>query len=111
MKYLLSLALLVSFPVVADVVDVTWTAPTTRVDGTPLTAAEIKHYRLSWTVKGVAQPDKTVTGTSYALDTGTLSGRTCVVLRTVDTDNLESDPTSAVCRNAKPNPPSNVSAR
>jgi len=102
---------LVSLPVAADVLDLTWTAPTTRVDGTPMPASEIKHYRLSWTVKGVVQPDKVVTGVSYALDTGALVGRTCVVIRTVDTDLLESDPTGQVCKNVKPNPPSNVKAQ
>lgn len=95
----------------SDVVELTWTPPTQRVDGTALSASEIKHYVLSWQVKGVGQPDKIVTGSAYSLDTGTLSGRVCVVLRTVDTDGLVSDPTAQVCKNAKPNPPSNVKAQ
>lgn len=95
----------------ADVLTVTWVAPTQREDLTPLLASEIAGYRLSWTVKGVAQADKNVTGTSYLLDTGTLAGRTCVTLRTVDTDGLESDPSNTACRNAKPKPPTNVAVK
>jgi hypothetical protein len=93
-----------------DIISVSWTPPTTRVDGSALLASEIKHYRLSWTVKGVAQPDKIVTGSSYSLDTGLLTGRVCVWMRTVDVDLLESDPTPQECKNVKPNPPSGVKA-
>lgn len=96
----------------ADVIDVTWVAPTQRVDGTALPANEIAGYRLEWTVKGAAQSPITVGPvTAYALDTGALTGKTCLTLRTVDTDGLESDPTGPVCRNAKPNPPTNLRAR
>lgn len=99
-------------PARADTIDIAWTAPTQREDGTALTAAEIAGYRLSWTVNGVAQAEKTLTpGTGYALDTGALVGRVCVVLRTVDTDGLESAPTGEVCRKARPKPPSSVRAR
>lgn len=109
MKFLI--LLLLPFAALADTLTVTWTAPTTREDGTALPSAEIAGYRLSWTVRGVAQPDQVVTGTSYALDTGSLAGRTCVVLRTVDTDGLESEPTPAACRNAKPNAPTELRIR
>ena len=106
-----ALVLIVMLPLaaVADTLSITWVQPTTREDGTALPLAEIANYRLSWTVRGVAQPDITVPrGTNYTLDTGTLSGRTCVVMRTVDTDGLESVPTEPACRNARPNPPGNL---
>ena len=96
----------------ADTLDITWTAPTQRVDGTALTAAEIAGYQLAWSVKGVSQPVKTIPpGTAYTLDTGALYGKTCVTLATIDTDGLLSDPTPSVCRNAKPNPPSNLKVK
>ena len=96
----------------ADTVEVSWTAPTERVDGTALPATEIAGYRLSWTLNGTAQSDLTVPpGTSYTLDTGTQTGRVCLVMRTVDTDGLESVATGEVCRKARPRPPGSMRAR
>lgn len=93
----------------ADTLNVSWSAPTERVDGTQLPASEIAGYLLDWTVRGNAQATLTLGAvTSYTLDTGTLTGRTCVTLRTVDTDGLTSDPSETVCRNAKPNAPSSL---
>lgn len=108
MKKLLLLAL-ISTSAFADTVSLSWTTPTLREDGTALLASEIANYRISWTIKNVAQTDILAAGTatSYTLNTGTLAGRVCAVLRTVDTDGLESMPTNAACRNARPNPPGN----
>lgn len=101
--------LLVAAAARADTLNVSWIAPTERVDGTQLSASEIAGYLLDWTVRGNAQATLTLGAvTSYTLDTGTLTGRTCVTLRTVDTDGLTSDPTGPVCRNARPNPPSSA---
>lgn len=113
MKKLLFLCLLPTFAV-ADIINLTYEPPTARVDGTALPPAEIANYRLTWTVKGVVQPDRLIPGgtsTAYTLDTGALTGRTCVILRTVDTDGLESDPSNQSCRNAKPNTPGNLRVR
>jgi hypothetical protein len=98
-------------PVFADTVNVSWTPPTAREDGTAMPLSEIQHYRLSWTLKGVAQTDKIATGTSNVIDTGTVSGRVCVTLRTVDTDGLESAPTTQVCRNSRPKAPTSLELR
>lgn len=96
----------------ADTVDLTWTPPTQRVDGSALATTEIAGYRLSWSINGAAQTDKTVpAGSTYTLDTGALVGRVCVVMRTVDTDGLESDPTAEVCRKARPRSPGSLRAR
>lgn len=112
MRKLVLLALLLPGLGMADTLLVTWVQPTARVDGTPLPLSEIQHYRMVWSVKGVAQPDKVVpVGTSYTLDTGALAGKTCLTLATVDTDGLESVPSNMFCRNAKPNPPSNMVVR
>ena len=106
------LAVLASASALADTADVTFTPPTTREDGTPLPAAEIAGYRLSWTLNGTAQTDKTVPpGNSYVLDTGASTGRICAILRTVDTDGLESAPTAEVCRKARPKAPTSLRAR
>ena len=113
MKHSLLLLSLLAFASQADTLTVRWTPPTTRVDGTALPSTEIAGYRLEWTVKGVPQSDKVVTGavSTYTLDTGTLSGRTCVTLYTQDTDGLESAPAQTACRNAKPNPPTGVTVK
>lgn len=95
----------------ADTLNLTWVAPLQRVDGTVLLPSEIAGYKLNWSVKGTTQPEKTVTGTSYALDTGTLIGRTCVTLATIDTDGLISDPSPQVCRNAKPTAPTGLTLK
>jgi hypothetical protein len=98
--------LLLSSAAWADTAALTWAQPTAREDGSALPLTEIQGYRLVWTLRGVAQPAKMIpVGTAYTLDTGTVSGKVCVTLYTVDTDGLESDPSVTVCRNARPNRP------
>jgi hypothetical protein len=90
----------------ADTFNASWTPPIVRADGTtPMPASEIAGYRLEWTLSGVEQPDVTVPpGSSYTLTTATF-GRACITLRTVDTADLESEPSAMVCRNIRPGKP------
>jgi len=112
MKRLLLLAALLPISAFAATVNVTWVQPTTYEDGSPLPASEIQHYRLAWSVRGVAQPDIIVpVGATYTLNTGTLTGRTCVTLFTVATDDQESEPSNTACKNARPGRPTNLTAR
>lgn len=109
MRALLLALLAVPSLALGDVAVWAWTPPTARVDGSALTSAEIKNYRLVWTLNGVAQTAVLIPGgttSSYTLTTAT-SGRVCGQLVTIDTDGLESDPTPIVCKKSRPNPPSN----
>ena len=81
-----------------------WSAPTTYVDDSPLLPADIESYRLSWSVRGVIQPDITVPGDALTYDLGEHLGRVCVTLRTV-VDSIESDPSTIACRKVKPRAP------
>ena len=111
MKFLKLALLMLPVVALADTVAVSWVQPTQREDGTALPLTEIAGYRLSWTLRGVAQPDVTVPpGTAYTLVTAT-SGRVCVELRTVDTDALESVPAGPVCRNSRPNKVTDLQVR
>ena len=86
--------------VAADQAVISWTAPTERTDGTPLTVDEISGYdvfidgELSTTVPGDA------TGATVDL----ASGKHCVTVQTIDTSNRRS--VDSVCRDFKaaPNP-------
>lgn len=96
----------------ADLINVTWTPPTAREDGTALPPAEIDGYRLVWTVSGSVQPDKIVpAGAQYTLDTGALRGLVCVKMATIDTDGLESVLSDQACRKSRPNRPTNLRIR
>jgi len=78
--------------------ELSWEAPTTRVDGTPLTVEEIKEYRVYYTINGEPQSvDPIVVGSASVAETVTLdllpSAEPYVVsfaISTVDTDGLES---------------------
>ena len=54
--------------------NLSWTAPDTRVDGTPLTAEEIKEYRAYYTIDGTApgEGEPIVVGGTAASETVTL---------------------------------------
>ena len=79
--------------------DLSWTAPDTRVDGTPLAAGEILEYRVFYTVDGPIDASG-----EYVAVTGTSAAETITLdlipraepytinfaVRTVSTDGLES---------------------
>jgi type IV secretory pathway protease TraF len=104
------LALLLLFPSFA-LADVTasWVAPTTRVDGTPITAAEIEGYTFRHTIAGVVQPETFVVGTSRVISV--TSQQVCVTVATVGIDGQQSDFTAQVCRKARPGKPTNLQVR
>jgi hypothetical protein len=87
--------------------DLSWTAPTTRVDGTALTAEEIKEYRVYYTIDGQSPSEGVpivVSGTS-ASETVTLELTPRVepyvisfAITTVDTDGLESAQSETVSK-------------
>jgi len=79
--------------------DLSWTAPSTRVDGTPLAAEEIKEYRVYYTIDGTAPGtgDPIVVDGTSASETVTLELTPRVepyvvsfAIKTVDTDGLGS---------------------
>lgn len=88
MRKLLMLAVLLvtgvlSAPLVqADTINVTWTAPTTRTDGTPLAASEIGKYEVFSDGAYVQEVGAGMT----TLDFTMTSGQHCLQMRTVDTD-------------------------
>jgi hypothetical protein len=98
------------------------TAPTTRVDGSPLLASEIASYTIACTYTptgGVAAACVALTPTSLpgASVGGTVTftvsqnGQACFTLATVDTGGRVSLPTNAACKAvtiANPNPPTGV---
>jgi len=102
MKYLLVFVLaLFSFGAVAAPATSTlsWTAPSTRVDGTPLEAEEIKEYRVYYTIDGTAPGtgEPIVVGGTSASETVTLELTprlepyvVSFAIKTVDTDGLGS---------------------
>ena len=87
--------------------DLSWTAPTTRVDGTPLAAEEIKEYRVYYTIDGTAPG----TGEPIVVD-GTSASETVTLellpratpyvvsfaISTVDIDGLESAQSETVSK-------------
>ena len=79
--------------------NLSWEAPTTRVDGTALTAEEIKEYRVYYTIDGTAPGtgDPIVVDGTSASETVTLELTPRVepyvvsfAIKTVDTDGLGS---------------------
>lgn len=93
----------------------TWTAPTRRVDGTPLAPSEIREYRLTVanSTTGTQSPIATVAGnlTSTTVSRGTNPlGTRCYWIVVVDTQGLVSDPTGPACRTvlARPEPATNL---
>lgn len=112
--------------------NLTWTAPTQRVDGSALPASEILQYRiLSSKVAGgpysVVNDNIAPDRTSYTRADRPM-GRQCYVMRTVDTGGLVSNNSAEVCvekcatgqkanaagdcvANSKPRPPGNVTVQ
>ena len=103
--------------------NLSWTAPSTRVDGTPLAVEEIKEYRVYYTIDGTAPGtgEPIVVGGTAASETVTLEllprATPYVVsfsITTVDTDGLESARSDTVSKTfnvdstAKPNAPTNI---
>lgn len=110
---------------------VTWSAPTARVDGSPLAPAEILQYRIEWgAVAGGPYDAGQATVPGSALEwvrTNRPTGRACYVAITIDTAGLESarssedctekcplgsrvDPGGSCVALARPNAPANLSA-
>lgn len=101
---------------------ISYTRPTTRVDGSPLLASEIASYSIACTYTptgGVAAPCASLLPTSFSgtatggtvTFTVAVDGRACFVLRTVDTGGRQSDPSAQACKDivvAIPNPPGTV---
>lgn len=103
--------------------DLSWEAPTTRVDGTPLAVEEIKEYRVYYTIDGQTPGEGApivVSGTSVS-ETVTLEllprATPYVVsfaISTVDTDGLESEQSETVSKTFKvdstaaPEAPTNI---
>lgn len=85
--------------ITADVL--TWKAPTTRADGTPLAASEILQYRLSWSAAPggpYTAGSATVPGTEPTWTRSNRpAGRACYVAATIDTAGLVSANSNEVC--------------
>ena len=102
--------------------DLSWEAPTTRVDGTPLDPAEIAEYRVYYTINGEPQGvDPIVVSGTSASETVTLELTPRVepyvisfAITAVDTAGLESAQSETVSKTfqvdstAAPNPPTNI---
>ena len=103
--------------------DLSWTAPSTRVDGTPLAVEEIKEYRVYYTIDGTAPGtgDPIVVDGTSASETVTLEITPRVepyvisfAITTVDTDGLESAQSETVSKTfqvdstAAPSAPTNL---
>lgn len=73
---------------VAATVNVSWDAPTERVDGTPLEASEIGEYRVYYRSNGIERMAST---TSTSMDITELYGLYVFQVTTVDTNGLESE--------------------
>lgn len=112
MKHFLSLVAafaIMLVPSLALALDLSWTAPTQREDGSALAASEIAQYRIALSLNGNALTMIEVPGSATAYTfVETLKGKYCARIATVDADGLVSDFTSPVCRNARPNPPSGL---
>ena len=100
MKYLIAVFLFTfSLVAIASSANLSWTAPTTRADQTPLTAEEIKEYRVYYTIDGTApgEGEPIVVGGTSASETVTLELTprlepyvVSFAIKTVDTDGLGS---------------------
>lgn len=79
----------------------TWEAPTTRVDGSPLAPSEILQYRIDWSaVAGgpYSAGTATVPGTALTFTRSNRTpGRACYVAVTIDTAGLISANSSEAC--------------
>jgi hypothetical protein len=119
----ITLALLPAAHAAPATSELSWTAPTTRVDGTPLAAGEILEYRVFYTVDGPIDENG-----EYVAVTGTSAAKTLTLdlipraepytvnfaVRTVSTDGLKSAQSETVSKTfqvdstAAPNPPTNI---
>lgn len=81
----------------------TWSAPTTRADGTALPAAQIKGYNVYVQAPGATTSPKVnaavVTALTYTYTPATMvtTGPYCFALTTVDTGDLESAQSDKFC--------------
>lgn len=94
----------------------TWTAPTTRIDGSALAAADIAKYTVTWgTAPGgpynAGTQDATVTNATVQRS-GTGLGTRCYIVTVTDKAGLISAPSNEACKtvNAAPSPASNLKA-
>lgn len=92
----------------------TWTAPTTNVDGTPIT--DLGGYKLYWSsVSGVYDGTKVkdvgnVLTANTLTSVGVLKGNWCFVITAYDTTGNESDFSNEACASftLKKKPPTNL---
>ena len=118
----ITLALLPAAHAAPATSELSWTAPTTRVDGTPLDPTDIAEYRVYYTINGEPQGvDPIVVSGTSASETVTLELTPRVepyvisfAITTVDTAGLESAQSETVSKTfqvdstAAPNPPTNI---
>ena len=93
---------LLSFPLWADTVEITFTPPTERADATPLPITDIQHYQVY--VSG--NPDITIPNTNNTGEIVLSPGLYDIHVTTVDIDGRESVPSNIVSVQAK-SPPGN----
>jgi hypothetical protein len=101
MRILLLLALLIpglAFAQIDATINLAWTAPYTREDGSALPADEIGSYVLQRVGGGViATVGKAEVGTTIGNFTLGYNEEFCVQIKTIDTDSKESDWSTAAC--------------
>lgn len=91
-----------------------WSAPTARVDGTPLAPSEIAGYRALWGTTSRAYTEEQVVDGLELEITGLLAGTWYFAVTAIDTAGLESAPSAEVSKTieaspeAPPVPPSAV---
>lgn len=110
MRYIVAALLLASAPAFAGQAVVSWTAPTERVDGTPLD--NLASYRVVWgqTSGGyIAQMQVAAPATTYTVD-GLGSGAWYFAVTAIDADGLESDYSNEATKSftTPPVPPSGL---
>ncbi len=91
-------------------VNLTWTTPTTRQDGSALALTDIQATNVSRNGTIIASP-VAISGTMNFSDTSPLTGDDTYTVETVTTDNLTSGPSNAVTITVVPpvgSPPSAI---
>lgn len=123
MKYIIALLIILMSTVVAislpfkQKTTLTWEAPTTNVDGSPIT--DLGGYRIYYSqVLGTytdadSRDVGNVTSVNIQNTVGSLKGQWCFVVTAVDIAGNESEFSNEVCSNfvIKKNPPTNLGAQ
>lgn len=96
------LAMIMSNVVMADTANLSWQAPTSRTDGTPLDPTEIASYTLMMNDQVLFQ---SVDGQSTTITVDNLdSGEYCFQMNTTDTEGRSGPFGDAVCKTVKAGP-------